>query len=176
MSFVNAHFVAYATDAGIPTGTAAAVLGSVGGSSVAGAIAFGYLADRFGRRLMLTIGYLLRGLAYGVLVLAGSVPMMLAGVLLIGVSWTTVISLTGSYSAERFGDRRLGTIYGAMYSVMPIGSALGVWLAGRLYDRYGSYDIALISSMFVGLGAAVVVGLPAFSRHRRRPGGRLSVE
>jgi MFS family permease len=175
MSFVNAHFVAYATDAGIAPGTAALMLGSVGGSSVAGALAFGHLADRVGQRPMLVVGYTLRGGAYAVLLAASTLPLMLLGVLLIGVSWTMVISLTGSYSAERFGIRRLATIYGAMFSVMPIGSALGVWLAGRAFDVYGSYDAALTASMLVGLAAAAIVAFPQLPRRDRQsvsqPGG-----
>ena len=73
-----------------------------------------------------------------------------------------VISLTGSVSADQFGLRRLGTVYGSIFGVMPLGAASGVWIAGKIYDSQGSYDIALAAAMAVGLIAAVVIGIPRY--------------
>lgn len=162
MGFVNAHFIAYATGLGASTIAAAGSLATVGVMSIAGALIFGYLADRKGIRPILSIAYGFRGLGYGVLLLADSLPMATLGVMIIGISWTSAISLTGAISADQFGLRRLGTVYGSIFGVMPLGAASGVWIAGRVFDDTGSYDLALFISMALGISAALLIGLPRY--------------
>jgi MFS family permease len=162
MGFVNAHFVAFATGLGASTIAAASALASVGVMSIIGAFSFGYLADRRGKRPMLALAYSFRGAGYGVLLMANSLPIAMLGVMIAGASWTSAISLTGAVSADEFGLRRLGTVYGAIFAIMPIGASLGVWIAGRVYDANGNYDLALWLSMGVGLGAAAIIGLPRY--------------
>jgi len=87
--------------------------------------------------------------------------MAILGVVIIGSSWTSVISLTGTVTSDEYGLRRLGTIYGTMFAVMPFGASSAVWLAGRIYDNTGSYDIALWISMGMGLLAATAVAMPS---------------
>ena len=82
------------------------------------------------------------------------------GVIIIGSSWTSVISLTGTVTSDVFGLRRLGTIYGTMFVVMPFGASSAVWLAGQLYDTMGNYDLALWISLAMGLIATLAVGIP----------------
>lgn len=162
MGFVNAHYVAYATDLGATTIAAATSLATVGVMSIAGALAFGYAGDRVGMRGVLAIAYLVRGAGYGVLLLADSLAMATLGVVIIGLSWTSVISLTGAVSADQFGLRRLGTVYGSIFAVMPLGASMGVWIAGKVYDGTGSYDAALWISLMMGAAAAALVGLPRY--------------
>jgi MFS family permease len=162
MGFVNAHFVAYAEGLGASTIVAAGALATVGVTGVIGALTFGNIGDRYNTRYVLAVAYSFRGIGYAVLLLSSSLPMATIGVMIIGASWTTVISLTGSVSADQFGLRRLGTVYGAIFGIMPLGAAAGVWIAGRLYDTQGSYDIALFIAMAVGLTSAAVIGLPRY--------------
>jgi MFS family permease len=129
---------------------------------VIGALTFGNLGDRYNTRIVLAVAYSFRGIGYGILLLSGSLWGATIGVMVIGASWTTVISLTGSVSADQFGLRRLGTVYGTIFGVMPLGAASGVWIAGKIYDSQGSYDIALMAAMAVGLIAAVVIGIPRY--------------
>ncbi len=162
MGFVNAHFIAYATALGASTIAAAGSLASVGAMSIVGALVFGYFSDRRGVRPILAIAYGLRGFGYIILLMADSLPVATLGVMIIGISWTSVISLTGAISADQFGLRRLGTVYGSIFGVMPLGAASGVWIAGRVFDDTGSYDIALVISMALGIGAALIIGLPRY--------------
>ena len=162
MGFVNAHFIAYATGFGASTIAAAGSLATVGVMSIAGALIFGYVSDKRGVRPVLAIAYGFRGLGYGVLLMADSLPMATLGVMIIGISWTSAISLTGAISADQFGLRRLGTVYGSIFAIMPLGAASGVWIAGRVFDNTGSYDLALQISMALGLGAALLIGLPRY--------------
>ena len=162
MGFVNAHYIAYATGLGAGAVAAASSLATVGVMGIAGALLFGYLADRRGTRPILSIAYAFRGIGYAVLLTADSLPIATLGVMFIGASWTSVISLTGAVSADQFGLRRLGTVYGSIFAIMPLGASSGVWVAGRVFDVDGNYDLALWISMGVGLGAAALIGLPRY--------------
>ena len=160
MGFVNAHFVAYTSDFGASAVQGAGALATVGVAGLAGGLGFGYLADKYGRRPLLVIAYAIRGLGYAVLLMAGGLPMAILGVVIIGSSWTSVISLTGTVTSDEFGLRRLGTIYGTMFMVMPFGASSAVWLAGQIYDSTGSYDIAMWISLGMGLLAATAIAMP----------------
>ncbi len=164
MGFVNAHYVAYATGLGASAIAAAGSLATVGAMGIIGALGFGFFADRRGTRPVLSIAYSFRGIGYAVLLLADSLPMATLGVMIIGMSWTSVISLTGSVSADQFGLRRLGTVYGAIFGIMPVGAASGVWVAGRVFDSDGNYDLALWISMALGLGVAALIGIPRYKQ------------
>jgi predicted MFS family arabinose efflux permease len=162
MGFVNAHFVAYATDLGASTIASASALASVGAMSIVGALIFGFFADRRGARPSLAISFALRGIGYAVLLMADSLPVATLGIMVIGLSWTSVISLTGVVSADQFGNRRLGTVYGTIFSIMPLGHSLAMWFSGHVFDTTGTYQTALWVSMALGLAASVIVGLPRY--------------
>ena len=161
MGFVNAHFVAYTGDLGATALQGAYALATVGIAGLAGGLGFGILADRYGRRPLLVVAYSIRALGYGVLLMATGLPMAILGIVIIGSSWTSVISLTGTVASDRYGLRRLGTIYGTMFMVMPFGASSAVWLAGQIYDSTGSYDRAMWISLGMGLLAAIAVAMPS---------------
>ncbi|MFP6679787.1 MAG: MFS transporter [Dehalococcoidia bacterium] len=162
MGFVNAHFVAYAQDLGASTIAAAGALATVGVTGVIGALTFGNMADRRNPRHVLAVAYSFRGIGYVFLLLAPNLWIATLGVMIIGASWTSVISLTGAVSADQFGLKRLGTVYGTIFGIMPLGAASGVWIAGRMYDTQGNYDIALAAAMIVGLASAILIGIPKY--------------
>src|SRR5207244_4349050 len=136
--------------------------------SILGSLTTGLLADRLGRKNVLAVVYLLRGSAFLVLMHAhhNAVALYL-GALLLGISWTSTSPLTSSITADRCGLTSLGTIFGTMWTVMPIGSALGASLAGKLHALSGDYELSLIVSAVAGLLAALVVS--TVSEPRRRP-------
>jgi predicted MFS family arabinose efflux permease len=82
---------------------------------------------------------------------------LLVGITLVGFSWTAVVSITAAYASDQFGVTKLGTIYGTMFAVMPIGSGLGAYLGGVLYDARGTYDIAIWSSIVLLIVASLLV-------------------
>mgnify|MGYP006178267963 CR=1 FL=1 len=160
MGFVNAHFVAYTTDFGTTAINGAYALATVGVAGIAGGLGFGFLADKFGRRPLLSIAFMMRTIGYVVLLMATSLPGAIVGIVIIGSSWTSVISLTGTVSSDEFGLRRLGTIIGTMFMVMPIGASTAVWLAGQIYDSTGSYEYALWISLGMGLIGFISIAMP----------------
>ena len=157
MSFASTHFVPFAMDMGFEPMVAANALGLVGACSIGGGLVAGYLADRFGRKNVLATVYLLRGAAFAVLLGARDLPTLYLGSFLLGISWTATGPLTSAITADRCGLRHLGTIFGTMYTIMPIGSALGAFLGGVVYEAAHAYDITLAASAASGLLAALVV-------------------
>ena len=89
---------------------------------------------------------------------------LLVGIILVGFSWNAVVSITAAYASDRFGVANLGTIYGTMFAVMPLGSGLGAYLGGLLYDVRGTYDIALWSNVALLVAATALVFFPGQRR------------
>ncbi|HEX3245313.1 MAG TPA: MFS transporter [Chloroflexota bacterium] len=157
MSFANTHFIPFASDMGMDDMAAAQALGLVGAFSIVGGLSAGAVADRFGRKNVLALVYFIRGFSFLVLFQAHDLPSLYLGSLLLGISWTSTGPLTSALTADRCGLASLGTIYGAMFTIMPIGSALGAYVDGLIYDRYGTYEPSLLISALAGFVASVVV-------------------
>ena len=175
MSFVNAHFVTYARDLGYHPMAAAGAFSLIGVFAVVGSLIMGHLSDQYGRRWLLSASYNIRAIGFVVVLLSMGVPAfglpplglgtLLAGVMMVGFSWNSVVSVTAAYTSDRYGVKYLGTIYGTMFAVMPIGSGLGAFLGGLFYDLRGSYDVAIWSNIVLLLAAMVLV----YFRGERRP-------
>jgi MFS family permease len=170
MSFASTHFVPFAMEMDFEPMVAAGALGLVGGFSIMGSLTAGFLADRLGRKNILAVVYFLRGLAFIVLMHAHHNPVALyGGALLLGLSWTSTSPLSAAITADRVGLRHLGKIFGMMYTIMPIGSALGAVLAGYLHELNGGYEWTLVMSGAAGLLAAFVVAGTGGSRSATGP-------
>ena len=177
MSFVNAHFVTYVQDLGYQQMVAAGAFSLIGAAAIIGALLLGHLSDQHGRRKLLSFSYNLRALGFILVLLsmgipflnipALGIPALLVGIILVGFSWNATVSITAAYTSDRFGLSQLGTIYGAMFAVMPLGSGLGAYLGGLLYDAQGTYAIAIWSNIALLLLATGAV----FSiKEQRLPG------
>ena len=158
MSWVITYFVDYALQHGLGRGEAAAGLSLLGWLSLAGALVTGWWLDRSGTTLPLSTVYALRGAGFGLLLLAGSwTPAILLAVAVIGFSWSATTPLTSSLCVALYGRRNLGTIFGLLFAVMPLGSAAGAAFSGLLYDLTATYESSLLLNLTAGLLAAAVV-------------------
>ena len=147
MSFVNAHFVAYVRDLGFHPMVAAGSFSLIGAAAIIGTLILGHLSDKHGRRKYLSFSYHLRSGGFLIVLLSMGIPFLgvpslglaalLAGIVLVGFSWNAVIGITAAYASDRFGVTNLGTIYGAMFAVMPLGSGLGAFLGGTCTTSEG---------------------------------------
>jgi MFS family permease len=169
MAWVMTFFVDYALMSGLSRNNAAVGLSLMGGMSIVGSLLMGWWADKAGKILPLSITYLLRGGGFAMLFLSGaSFPLMLLAMTMIGISWTATVPLTSAVSADIYGRLRLGTIFGLMFAIMPLGSALGSAAAGFLYDLTGSYSVSIWMNASIGIAAGIVVYLvhsrPMFER------------
>jgi len=73
-----------------------------------------------------------------------------------GLLWLSTIPLTSGIVAQIFGLRYMATLFGIVFLSHQLGSFLGIWLGGRLFDTTGSYDVIWWTGVALGIGAAIV--------------------
>ncbi|GLR13811.1 MFS transporter [Chitinimonas prasina] len=155
--FIGVHLPAYLKDFGLPGSVAAVALALIGLFNVFGTYTAGQLGARFGKKYLLSMIYLARAVAISVFLLA---PLTAWSVWLfaavIGFLWLSTVPLTNGVIATIFGVKHLGMLSGFVFFSHQIGSFLGVWLGGWLYDHTGSYNVVWYISIGLGIGAALI--------------------
>ena len=128
------------------------------------------LGGRLPKRYLLSTIYTLRSLAIVVFLLAPLTPWSVyVFASAIGLLWLSTVPLTNGIVAEIFGVRYLSMLGGFVFLSHQVGSFLGVWLGGRLYDATGSYDVVWWIAVALGVFAALV-NLPIRERRDPAPG------
>ena len=150
------HMVTHAIDRGVPTMAAATVLSAAGLASLSGKIGCGIFADRVGAKRTLVAGLLLQAVAISLYVFTGSLASFYALALLFGFAYGGVMPLYAIVVREYFGERIMGTAFGAVSLAATLGMALGPWLGAWVYDALGSYAWMFIGSSAIGLGAVAI--------------------
>jgi MFS family permease len=162
------HQVAYLVDHGVSPLLAASVGGAVGFVSIGAKVGWGIFSDRAGREWAGTLAFGCVAASIGTLVLAGRQPESLLPLLYaacIGIGYGVLSPVFPAVAADLFGGPGFPTIYGALYTVICAGLALGAWAAGRIFDWSGSYAGAL----WCGLLLALVTPLLLWRVAPRRP-------
>ena len=158
-SIISMHFVPFAEDAGYSRVTAATAFGVLSGLNAVGVVGAGVLADRFARKNVLSGVYWLRGLGFATVLLAPAPWNLWGFAVMTGFSWIATIPLTASLTADIYGLKNLATLNGMSFFSHQIGGAIGVMLAGVLFDFRGSYDIPFIMCSVL----LAMAGVTAFS-------------
>ena len=157
LAFITIHFPPYLVENGISTSLAAWAIALVGVFNVAGSYAAGVIGGREGKRIPLSLIYLLRSIFITLFIL---VPVTSTTTILfaagIGVLWLSTVPLTMGLVTVMFGTRYMATLYGFVFLSHQIGSFLGVWLGGVLHDITGNYDVVWWLAIGLGLFAFVV--------------------
>jgi len=155
ISAVVIHQIPLLTDRGINEQTAAGILGLMGFMSVPGRVLFGFLGDRFNKRYLLTITYLLQALGLFILLTAENIAQVYLFTVVFGLGWgapALLFALRGDY----FGRKHFATIAGVQQSIVAIGTIIGPVFAGWVFDVSHSYDIAFTAFIIsVSLGAVI---------------------
>ncbi|KQV78280.1 MFS transporter [Rhizobacter sp. Root1221] len=167
--FIGVHMPSYLKDHGLTANVATTALALIGLFNVIGTYAAGSLGQVFPKRYILSAIYLLRSV---VIVIFLNVPLSPMSVYVfaatMGVLWLSTVPPTNAMVAQIFGVRHLSMLGGFVFFSHQIGSFLGVWLGGRLYDATGSYDV--VWWIAVGLGVfAALVNLPVRETAIERP-------
>lgn len=155
---LHVHQVAFLVDHGMAAMAAASVVGVVGIASVFGKTGGGWLADRFEREVIYVIGIAILVGAVGALALVGVTTSRWGAygfAVMLGVGYSATAALVPAMISDRFRGRHFGLILGMGLMGSAVGSALGPWLAGRLFDATGSYSIAFAIAAVCGTLAAV---------------------
>jgi predicted MFS family arabinose efflux permease len=163
------HMVTHAIDQGVAAMAAATVLGVSGLASIAGRVGCGLLADRFGVKRTLIAGLALQAVMIFSYLFTRDAEGFYAAGLVFGVAYGGVMPLYALVTRESFGERMMGTAYGAVFLISTIGMGLGSWAGGVIHDQLGTYGWLYVSSSAIGAGAALL----AFSFRAPRGAPRL---
>lgn len=184
LAFITAHFPAMVQEMcgpiapdGMLAGmgiTSTSALGAVaisliGLANIAGSILAGWLGKRYTRKYLLAGIYTLRTLAAAAFILTPITPAtVIVFSLVMGGLWLATVPLTSGLVAYLYGLRYMGTLYGFVFLSHQLGSFLGVWLGGWMYDLYGSYTV--VWWVGVGVGAfSALIHLPIREAPTRLP-------
>ena len=175
LGFITAHFPAMITEycgpiaagsmlagLGITTTSAlgAVAISMIGLANIGGSILSGWLGKRYTKKYLLAGIYLLRTIASAAFILTPMTPAtVILFSLVMGALWLATVPLTSGLVAYIYGLRYMGTLYGFVFLSHQLGSFLGVWLGGKMYDLYGNYT--LVWWVGVGVGAfSALIHLP----------------
>jgi MFS family permease len=155
--FIGVHMPSYLKDNGLSPQVASYALALIGLFNVIGTYAAGVLGQRMAKRHILAFIYLARAVAIALFLWAPLTPMsvyVFSSVM--GLLWLSTIPPTNATVAQIFGVAHLSMLGGFVFFSHQIGSFLGVWLGGYLYDQTGSYDIVWYIAIALGVFAAIV--------------------
>jgi len=167
LAFITVHMPAYLAEHGISKEFAGFAMGLIGLFNVVGSYVSGIIGGRGEKRVPLAFVYLLRAaITAGFVLLPVTQTTTLLFTCSMGLLWLSTVPLTMGLVTVMFGTRYMATLYGFVFVSHQLGSFLGVWLAGRLYDQFGSYGIVWWLSVALGV-FAFIVNLPI--REQREP-------
>ena len=155
--FIAVHMPSYLKDHGLSPEVATVALALIGLFNVVGTYATGTLGQRIAKSHLLAGIYALRSLAIVAFLLLPLTPMsvyMFSGAM--GLLWLSTIPLTNAVVAQIFGVKHFSMLGGFVFLAHQIGSFLGVWLGGKLYDSTGSYDVVWWIAVALGVFAALI--------------------
>jgi len=168
--FIGVHLPAFLVDRGLAPEAGMTVLALVGLFNIAGSLMAGYLGGRYPKPMLLAAIYTVRGIAIALFVFV--VPISAASAYVFGIAmgflWLGTVPLTNGVVATVFGVRNMAMIGGVAFFFHQVGSFLGGWLGGYVFDRTGSYNS--VWAICIGLSViATLLNLPI----KERPIARL---
>ena len=153
--FIATYLPSYLEICGISPAVGGTALGLIGLFNAIGTYAFGLLGARYSQKRLLAMIYLLRTLfIVAFLLVPVSVTSTLVFAAAMGLLWLGVAPLVTGIIARIFGLTYFNTLYGIVFFSHQLGSFLGAWMGGLVFDRYGNYHVAW--------GALIVIGIAAF--------------
>jgi MFS family permease len=155
--FIGVHMPSYLKDNGLSPEVASIALALIGLFNVFGTYIAGSLGQRLAKRKILAFIYLSRAVAISVFLIVPLTPWsvyIFSSVM--GLLWLSTVPPTNAVVAQIFGVAHLSMLGGFVFFSHQIGSFMGVWLGGYLYDKTGSYDVVWYVAIALGVFAALV--------------------
>ena len=166
--FLTTHLPTYLAICGQDPMLSAEALAVIGGMNCGGSLLAGWLGGKYPKHVLLGLLYILRALAFTAYFVMPPTPMStLVFAAAMGMLWLSVAPLVSGLVAEMFGTRYMATLLGIAFVMHQVGSALGAWGGGLIFDLTGSYDRAWQTGVLIGFGAGVVQILAGGPPRRR---------
>ncbi|GHA14342.1 hypothetical protein GCM10007989_06270 [Devosia pacifica] len=157
LAFINVHMPAYLVQCGLSPSVGSWTIAVIGLFNIIGSLLAGYLGGRLPKQILLASIYLLRAIAIGLfLLLPVSEATAYTFAAAMGVLWLSTVPLTAGLVGLFFGPRYLGMLYGIAFFSHQLGSFVGVWLGGYVYDSTGSYSLVWYLGIILGLASAAL--------------------
>jgi MFS family permease len=157
LAFITVHMPSYLKDRALGPEVATGALMLIGLFNIFGTYGVGVLSQRYPKPYLLSTIYLLRGLAIVAFVLAPlSAWSVYVFAAVMGVLWLSTVPPTNAIVAQIFGPQYMSMLGGFVFLSHQVGSFIGVWLGGRLFDTTGSYTVVWWLAAALGLFAALV--------------------
>jgi MFS family permease len=157
LAFINVHMPAYLVQCGLSPEVGSWTIAVIGLFNIVGSLLSGYLGSRLPKQMLLASIYFLRAVAIAVFLL---VPVSewtaYAFAATMGVLWLSTVPLTAGLVTLFFGARYMGMLYGVAFFSHQVGSFVGVWLGGYVYDVTGSYSLVWYLGIVLGLASAAI--------------------
>ncbi|HSX75314.1 MAG TPA: MFS transporter [Shinella sp.] len=157
VAFITARFPAYLGDIGIDARYAVIALALIGFFNIIGSLAAGFIGQRYSKPYFLAYIYLARSVAVAAFILLPKSPAsVIVFAIVMGLLWLSTVPPTNGLVAIMFGTKHLGLLGGIVFFSHQVGSFLGVWMGGYLYDHFGTYDPVWWLGAALGIFAAIV--------------------
>jgi MFS family permease len=150
------HMVSYAIGCGIAPLAAVSIYSVEGLSGLGGRLLLGLLADRFGAKLVLIGGLLVQAFAIASYLMVSRLGEFYTLSVIFGTAYGGVMPLYAVLARESFGQRVMGTVFGAMTLVSSIGMAFGPWAGGHIFDAFNSYMWLYLGASMIAVGAVTI--------------------
>jgi MFS family permease len=168
--FLTTHLPTYLAICGQDPILSAEAIAVIGGMNSIGSLTAGWLGSKYPKHILLGVLYILRAFvftAYFVLPPTPTSTLLFAAAM--GMLWLGVAPLISGLVAEMFGTRYMATLLGIAFVMHQVGSSLGAWGGGVIFDRFGFYDLAWHIGVLIGFGAGLIqilAGGPSGGRDR----------
>ena len=167
--FISVHFPAYLVDQRLAPETGMAALALIGLFNIFGTFLWSWLGHRYTKKYVLAVLYFTRAVAVAVFIALPITPISVyAFASIIGFLWLGTVPVTSGIIAQVFGVKYLSTLTGIAFLFHQVGSFLGVWVGGYLFDATGSYQLMRIFTIALGVLAGLI-NLPINDRQIVRP-------
>jgi MFS family permease len=150
------HMVSYAIGCGIAPLAAVSIYSVEGLAGLGGRVLLGLLADRFGAKPVLITGLLVQSFAIASYLVVDRLGEFYLLSVVFGTAYGGVMPLYAVLARESFGQRVMGTLFGALTMASSIGMAFGPWAGGRIFDSFNSYAWLYVGASTIALGAVAV--------------------
>jgi predicted MFS family arabinose efflux permease len=157
LAFINVHMPAYLVQCGLSPEVGSWTIAVIGLFNIAGSLLSGWLGSRLPKQMLLATIYFLRAVTIAAFLLLPVSEITAYGfAAAMGLLWLSTVPLTAGLVTLFFGPRYMGMLYGVAFLSHQIGSFVGVWLGGYVYDQTGSYSLVWYLGIALGLASAAI--------------------